>query len=143
MKNNIFKTTVLFITVLLLWSPGAPAQVIDEAALTGAWELEGNMMGDDGEGWLLPHKHSEPDCGKDHTVFAEDHTAKEVKYNPNCEPSENTFEWMLDGETLTLTKGERSIQWHILSLEDGTLKVGVQLRPDSDNRLYVVYKKRT
>ncbi|GGD99809.1 lipocalin family protein [Planktosalinus lacus] len=143
MKNNNFKTTFLFITALLLWSHAATSQTIDEAMLTGAWELEGNIMGDDGEGWVMPHKHSAPDCGKDHTFFAEDHTAKEVKYTANCAPSENTFTWQLDGDTLTLTKGERSIQWHVLSLKDDTLKVGVQLRPDSDHRLYVVYKKRT
>jgi hypothetical protein len=143
MKKNKLKTTLLLMTALLLWSPGALAQIIDEAALAGAWEIEGTLMGDDGEGWLMPHKHSAPDCGKDHTFFAEDHTAKEVKYKPNCEPSENSFEWKLDGDTLVLTKGERSIQWHILSLEDGSLKVGIQLRPNSDHRMYVVYKKRS
>lgn len=141
MNNNNFKTTFLFAVILLLICPATFAQTIDEASLTGAWELEGNVMGDDGEGWVLPHKHSAPDCGKDHTFFAEDYTAKEVKYAEGCAPIETSFEWKLEGDTLTLTKGERSIQWHILSLEDGTLKVGVQLRPDSDNRLYVVYKR--
>lgn len=136
------KTTFLCaISIILLNSP-VFAQKIDETKLSGVWEVEGTLMGDNGEGWLMPHKQSAPDCGKDHTVFMEDHTAKEVKYREGCESRESTFEWKLDGDTLTLTKGERSIIWHILSLEDGTLKVGVQVRPDSDNRMYVVYKKK-
>lgn len=141
MKKSILKTVFLFTTTLLLANPATFAQTIEEASLIGAWDLEGNLMGDDGEGWTLPHKHSAPDCGKDHTFFAEDHTAKEVKYTQGCTPVETAFQWKLDGDTLILTKGERSMQWHILSLEDGTLKVGVQLKPDSDKRMYVVYKR--
>lgn len=142
MKNSVIKTAFLFVIGLLISSSMTFAQTIDEETLIGEWEIEGTLMGDDGEGWLAPHKQSAPDCGEDHTVFAEDHTAKEVKYAESCDTKENEFKWKLDGDTLILSKGERSVTWHILSLEDGTLKIGVQMRADSDNRMYVVYKRR-
>lgn len=117
------------------------AQDTYNEAIIGIWEIQGTLMGDDGSGWLMPHKHTSDDC-KDHTAFAEDLTAKEVKHNSNCEANERIFGWKLDGNVLTLTKDERSIKWHIKSIEDGKMTVGVQVRPDSENRMYVVFEKR-
>jgi len=90
----------------------------------------------------MPHKHSAPDCGKDHTVFSADGNAKEVKYTSTCEPKEQILQWELEGSKLVLSKRERRITWHLLSLENGQLKVGIQMRPDSEHRMYVAYKKQ-
>ena len=125
-----------------LCSDSVVAQSITAAALAGSWEIEGTIMGDEGDGWVLPHKHSAPDCGKDYTLFLKDHTAKEIKYADNCNAIENEFTWKLDGNTLALTKGERKLLWHILSNENGRLKVGIQPLPGSANRIYMVYRKR-
>ncbi|MCE7054704.1 lipocalin family protein [Algoriphagus sp. AGSA1] len=118
----------------------AQSPTIQPEDLIGSWEKEGTLMGDNGTGWLNPHKHASEDC-KDHTVFMEGNKAKEVKNNEACEASEREFSWQLEGDSLTLTMGERSIVWHILSIEGDTMKVGVQLRADSEHRMYVVYKK--
>lgn len=121
----------------------APAQTttILPEDLVGTWEIQGTLMGDDGSGMLLPHKHASEDC-KNHSVFMENNQGKEVRYQENCEAKEQEFSWSLEADSLTLTRGERSITWHILSLEDNTMKIGVQLRPDSEKRMYVVYEKQ-
>lgn len=113
-----------------------------EYNITGVWEKEGTPMGEDGTGWVMPHKHSAPDCGKDHSVFNADNTGKEVKYNENCETSASDFKWSLEGNVLTFTKGERSVNWHIKSIEDGTMTMGVKPRPNSENLMYVIFKRK-
>lgn len=120
----------------------ALAKDIDKEDIIGTWDIQGTLVGDDGEGILLPHKQANPECEANHTVFSKSHTAKEVRYNTSCEITENAFDWKLQGNILTLTSGERSINWFIQSVDDGTMTVGVQVRPDSERRMYVVYKKR-
>ncbi|WP_297337891.1 lipocalin family protein [Algoriphagus sp.] len=142
MKTRTILSAFLICLGLVAWSSFSLAQRISEESIFGVWEVEGTILGDNGEGFVLPHKHSAPDCGKDHTQFTEEFTAKDVKYKEDCSPVENEFSWKLEENTLTLTKGERSVQWHILSIEDGQMKVGIQVRPDSENRMYVSYKKR-
>jgi len=136
--------TVTYSLLLLFSILTAPvlAQEIEKETLIGTWEIRGTLMGDDGTGWLLPHKQANLDCGADHTLFSADHTAKEVKYNGDCASGETALEWKLDDNILTLTKGERSIRWHIKSIEEGKMIVGVQVRLDSENKMYVVYHKR-
>lgn|SRR5690606_20177851 len=126
----------------LFTSCNGNAQSEIEKALVGTWELQGNLMGDDGEGFLLSHKPANPECEADHSVFAEDYTAKEVRYNASCQANENAFSWKLDDNLLTLTKGEQRISWLIHSIEGGKMTVGVPVRPDSEKRMYVVYKKQ-
>lgn len=137
---NILKQTTLALTTLMLFSCNGNAQ--SEKALIGTWEIQGILLGDDGEGSLMPHQQDNPDCETDHSVFTADRTAKEVKHNKSCEANETTFDWKLEDNFLTLTKGERSINWLIHSIEDGKMTVGVQMRPDSDKRMYVVYQKK-
>jgi len=135
---NILKQTTLALTTLMLFSCNGNAQ----NELIGTWEIQGILLGDDGEGALMPHRQANPDCEADHTVFTADHTAKEVKHNKSCEANETTFDWELEDNLLTLTKEERSINWLIHSIENGKMTVGVQTRPGSENRMYVVYQKR-
>ena len=139
--NAYNKTTYTILVMVLLcqmaWAQNTAVQIPD---LIGTWEIQGTLMGDDGSGWLMPHKHASETC-KDHSVFLENNKGKEVKYDESCEASGQDFSWSLEDGSLTLTRGERSITWHILSLEDNTMKVGVQLQPDSERRMYVVYKK--
>lgn len=142
MKTNLLHTVLLLITCIWLSNHKVWAQHIDKEALIGIWEIEGTLMGDNGKGWVMPHKHSAPDCGKDHTVFSADGNAKEVKYTSTCEPKEQILQWELEGSKLVLSKRERRITWHLLSLENGQLKVGIQMRPDSEHRMYVAYKKQ-
>ena len=118
------------------------AQNIDKETLTGTWVVEGTIMGDNSEGWEMPHKHSAPDCAKDHAVFSSDGNSKEVKYTSTCEPIEQIFQCELEGSKLILSKGDKSITWHLLSLEDNQLKVGGQMRPNSERRMYVAYRKQ-
>ena len=136
----ILKQSILALIALMLFSCNGNAQ--NEKVLIGTWEIQGTLMGDNGEGWLVPHKQANPDCTADHTVFTADHIAKEVKHNKSCEANETTFDWKLDDSLLTLTKDERSINWLIHSIENGKMIVGVQTRPGSKNRMYVVYQKR-
>jgi len=116
------------------------AQDID---ITGLWEIEGAIMGEPESGWVMPHKQAAPDCDKDYSFFAENHTGRDVKYNQDCETTEITFDWKLEGNQLTLTGDNRSIVWHIVSLKDDVLRVGIQPRPDSENKMYVSYKKKS
>ncbi|WP_086477620.1 lipocalin family protein [Arenibacter amylolyticus] len=110
--------------------------------LLGKWEVQGTIMGEDGNGWVVPHSHSNKECGLDHSEFNEDHTVTEVTYTSDCETKERVFEWSIEDEdTLTLSSGDRSINWHILSIEDTIMKVGLQLNPYSERRMYVSYKK--
>lgn len=139
---NILKQTTFVLTALMLFSCNGNAQNDNEKALIGTWEIQGILMGDDGEGTLMPHRQANPDCELDHSVFVADNTAKEVKYNKSCEAKETTFDWKLEENLLTLTKGDRSINWLIHSIEDDKMTVGVQTRPDSENRMYVVYQKK-
>ena len=90
----------------------------------------------------MPHKPANLNCETDYSVFTDDHIAKEVRYNKSCETSENTFRWKLDANIITLYKGERSIKWLIHSIESGKMILGVKVRPGSEKRMYVVYKKR-
>ncbi|WP_225036006.1 lipocalin family protein [Winogradskyella sp. SM1960] len=138
-NRNIIKLCLL---VFAMASYKGVAQSPYEKQLIGTWEIQGTLMGDNGEGWLAPHKQANPDCKPNHSVFTEEHVAKEVRYNQDCEAKENTFEWELNGDTLTLSKGDRSINWLIHSIEDDKMTVGVQVRPKSENRMYVVYKKQ-
>lgn len=142
MKKNILYSALLIAICISLSNYTALAQNIDKEALTGTWVVEGTIMGDNGEGWVMPHKHSAPDCAKDHTVFSSDGNSKEVKYTSTCEPIEQIFQWELEGSKLILSKGDKSITWHLLSLEDNQLKVGVQMRPNSERRMYVAYRKQ-
>lgn len=137
---KILKQTIAALAVVLLFSCNGKAQ--SEKEIIGVWDLQGNLMGDNGEGWLMPHKQANPDCEADHTVFAEDNTATEVRYNKNCDAKEKSFSWKREGDHLILTSGERSIDWHIHSIEGDKMTVGIQMRPNSENRMYVVYKKR-
>lgn len=118
------------------------ANVLEMHDLVGAWEIEGVFMGEGDNGWVLPHKQSAPDCGQDHSVFRTDHTGGEITFDENCNPIEKSFRWKLEGNTLTLERGGRSIKWHIQSLQEKSLRVGVQVRPDSESRVYVVYNKK-
>lgn len=128
--------------VLLLFSFEGNAQTKNETTLIGTWELRGTLLGDDGAGALLPHKSSNPDCQVDYTVFDEDYSSKEVRFDASCASIENTFNWSLEGNNLTLTKGNRSIDWLIHSLSAEKLIVGVRMRPDAEKRMFVVYEKR-
>lgn len=139
---NILKQITLTLTTLMLFSCYGNAQNTNEKAFIGTWEIQGVLLGDDSEGALMPHRQDNPDCEADHSVFTADHTAKEVKHNKSCEANETTFDWKLEDNLLTLTKGERSVNWLIHSIEDGKMTVGVQMRPDSDKRMYVVYQKK-
>lgn len=142
MKSNTLHSAILL--AICTWFGGHTvfAQNMDKEAIIGTWETAGTIMGDNGEGWVMPHKHSAPDCGKDHTAFFPNGSGKEVKYNADCEPIEQTFQWKLEGAELKLSRGDRSITWHILSLEGDQLKVGVQVRPNSEHRMYVAYNKQ-
>lgn len=133
---------ILFLATLLLWNVKAFTQTVSEESVLGTWNIQGTLMGDDGAGWLMPHKQANPDCEADHTVFSKDHTAKEVKYNSSCEAKENAYDWKLENNVLTLIKGERTMTGHIKSIEDGTMTVGISISPNSEKRMYVVYKKR-
>lgn len=137
---NLYHTLA---SVLFIWlmSHTAFAQNISKETIMGTWEKAGTIMGKNGEGWVMPHKHSAPDCGKDHTVFFPDGNGKEVTYSMDCEPVEKPFMWKLENSQLRLSKGERNITWHLLGLEDNQLKVGIQIRPDSERRMYVVYNR--
>ena len=137
---NILKQTTLALTALMLFCCNGNAQ--SEKALIATWEIQGILLCDDGEGALMPHRQDNPDCKADHNVFTTDHTAKEVKHNKSCEATETTFDWKLEDNFLTLTKGERSINWLIHSIENDKMTVGVQMRPDSEKRMYVVYQKK-
>lgn len=142
MKSNTLHIAMLL--AICTWFGGLSgfAQNMDKEAIIGTWETAGTIMGDNGEGWVMPHKHSAPDCGKDHTVFFPDGNGREVKYTAGCETVEQTFQWELEGAELKLSRGDRSITWHILSLEGDQLKVGVQVRPNSEHRMYVAYNKQ-
>jgi len=133
---KIFQTILFTIFV----SCSITAQDFD---IEGHWEIEGVIMGEPETGSILPHKHAAPDCGKDYSFFAENRTGKDVKYNQDCKTSETTFDWKLEGNQLTLTRDSRSIVWHILSLKDNVLRVGIQPRPDSENKMYVSYKRKS
>ncbi|WPR75425.1 lipocalin family protein [Algoriphagus sp. NG3] len=115
-------------------------QSIDEKDIIGNWEIQGTLMGEDGSGALLPHKNVSPDC-KDYSVFLDDYSGKDVRHKQDCEAREQEFSWEINDDVLTLSRGERSIKWHIASIEENTMTVGVQLKPDSENRMYVQYKK--
>lgn len=147
MLNRLLLPGFFQICILLLGTNFAHAQEdelasVDLTNLYGIWESEGTIMGKDGEGWVMPHKHSAPDCGKDHTIFEEDNTAKEVNYSEECAEKVKPFDWELDGETLLLTRGESTIKWHILHLDENTMRVGVQFRPNSEHKMYVAYKRK-
>lgn len=137
-----FYTTHLFVLVILFFSFKTNAQAQFEKALIGTWEIQGTLMGDNGEGWLAPHKQADASCEPDHSIFSEDYQAKEIRYGKGCVAKENTFTWEIEGDILTLSKGERKITWLIHSIEDDKMIVGVQARPGTKNRMYVEYKKR-
>lgn len=125
-KTQLF--TLLLLTLSLFMACNSNAQSESENALIGTWEKQSNLKSDD--------------CETDHSVFAADHTAKEIRYDKNCQAKENTFNWKLDDNLLTLTKGEKSVNWLIQSIDENEMTVGVQMRPGSENRMYVIYKKR-
>ncbi|WP_206073997.1 lipocalin family protein [Marixanthomonas spongiae] len=141
MKITPFKQALL--ALILFATATAFGQTVNAETLIGTWELKGTLMGNDGSGWVLPHKHSAPDCGKDHTQFSINNQGKELTYHQNCDVNEKPFQWHLEGNTLTLSRGEKTVLWHILSLENGRLKVGVQTHPDATNKMYVMYIKRS
>ncbi|WP_460538530.1 lipocalin family protein [Echinicola sediminis] len=126
--------------ILCVCTVPAFAQNIDERDIIGTWEIQGTLMGDDGSGALLPHKNVSPDC-KDYSVFLDDHSGKDVRHKQDCEAREQEFSWEINGDVLTLSRGERSIEWHIANIEEDILTVGVQMRADSEKRMYVEYKK--
>ncbi|MBR9855898.1 MAG: hypothetical protein GYB37_15195 [Algicola sp.] len=142
MKSNTLHTIILLAICIWFGSYTVFAQNMDKDVLIGTWETAGTIMGDNGEGWIMPHKHSAPDCGNDHTVFFADGNGKEVKYNTNCEPIEQPFQWKFEGSKVMLSRGEKNIAWHILSLEDNQLKVGIQIRSNSEYKMYVAYNKQ-
>lgn len=147
MANKMLLIGVTLIYAVFMAASSAHAQdadslKIEPSSLVGMWEVEGNIMGEGGEGWVMPHKHSAPDCGNDHTIFEEGNTAKEVKYSEECSEKINTFKWELNGNTLLLSRGESTIQWHILHLDENSMRVGVQFRPNSERRMYVAYKRK-
>ncbi|WP_417200680.1 lipocalin family protein [Bizionia sp.] len=109
---------------------------------TGTWEKVGTPMGEDGTGWILPHKQSASNCGKDHSVFFADQTGQEVTYKEPCESKVRTFNWRLEGNLLTLSRGDRYVIWQIKSIEDDTMVVGIAPKPGSENLMYAVYKKK-
>ncbi len=78
-------------------------------------------------------------CSKKHESNV---TEEEEEMQLELRADETTFDWKLEDDLLTLTKGERSINWLIHSIEDNKMTVGVQMRPDSDKRMYVVYQKK-
>ena len=138
------KTKSITLSIVLLFSvcvSAVFAKEIKKDDLIGRWDIQGSLMGDDGTGWLLPHKPANPDCEADHTIFYDNNTSEEVYHDKDCKASENVFEWKLNGNILTLTKGERNVKWHIKSFEEGKMIIGVQVRPNSENLMYVVYKK--
>lgn len=131
-----------FLIAFTLFSCSENAQTQIEKSLIGTWDIHGTLIGENGEGWLLPHNQANPDCEVDYNVFTEDYISKEVRYNKNCEANENIFNWRLEGNILTLTKDEREINGLIHSIGDDKMTIGVQIRPGSEERMYIVYKKR-
>lgn len=140
-RKNIYTKSFL-VMLLLLLTCKTNAQEQFEKALIGTWEIQGTLMGDNGEGWLAPHKQADASCEPDHSLFSEDYQAKEVRYGKGCVAKENNFSWKLEGNVLTLSKGERKINWLIHSIEGDKMIVGVQARPGAKNRMYLEYKKR-
>lgn len=116
---------------------------IQAEAIEGVWEVQGNQMGEGESAWVMPHKHTAPDCGKDHTLFSADNTGSEVRFSADCTTIERNFNWTLDGDVLMLTSGDKSIEWHIRELSESKMTVGVAVRPGAENKMYVVYKKQT
>ena len=142
-NKKLMKSNYLMLYLMLSFCiciASAFAQSIDEKDIIGNWEVQGTLMGDDGSGALLPHKNVSPDC-KDYSVFLDDYSGKDVRHKQDCEAREQEFSWEINDDVLTLSRGERSIKWHIASIEENTMTVGVQLKPDSENRMYVQYKK--
>lgn len=138
MKLKLFIQSLILVLCTCSWP--VFGQSIDEKDFFGTWEIQGTLMGDDGKGWLLPHKNASPNC-KDYTIFLSDHTGKEIKFQEGCEIGEQDFLWEINEDQLVLTRGERTIIFHIASLEEDVLTVGVQLRANSENRMYVKYKR--
>ncbi|MAP80993.1 MAG: hypothetical protein CL526_07875 [Aequorivita sp.] len=137
---KMLKHSLAALVVGILFSCNGKAQ--NEQELIGTWEIQGTLMGDNGEGWLMPHNQANPDCEADHTVFAEDNTASEVRYNKNCDAKEKSFSWKREGDHIILTSGDRTVDWLIHSIEGDKMTVGVQMRPNAKNRMYAVYKKQ-
>ena len=134
---------MFFVLILLLFTQKGISQELNDTALFGTWEIQGTLMGENGEGWLAPHNHAGVNCEKDYSQFSENYEAKDVRYDKDCKAITSTISWKLDGNTLILTKEKQKINWLIHSLTVGKMVVGIPIRPGSDKRMYVVYKKQS
>ncbi|PKD19449.1 hypothetical protein APR41_15935 [Salegentibacter salinarum] len=142
MKGSMLHIILLLTLNCWLTSYTSFSQTLDKETILGTWDIQGNLMGENGKGWLIPHKQSNADCLPDHTVFTKNHMAREVKYNKSCQERENTFNWTLNEGIITLSKGERSIKWHIEDMKNGKMTIGVPIHPGAEKKLYLLYKKR-
>lgn len=115
-------------------------QTVDKEPILGTWDIQGNLMGKNGKGWLIPYKQPNADCQPDHTVFTKNYKATEVKYNKSCQKRETTFNWSLKDRIITLNKGDRSIKWHIKDIKNGKMTIGIPIHPGSEKN-YTCYIK--
>lgn len=142
MKQQI-KHAIQSLCILLLTVAGLQAQenTAQTDLLVGVWEVQGTEMGEGESAWVMPHKHK-PDCEKDHTRFEADMTGTDFRYKADCQTNERNFSWTVEGDRLILTSGEQTMEWHLRSLSESSMTVGIPMRPGSENRMYVVYNKQ-
>lgn len=58
---GVFQIYTVLLSATFVNAQEADSFTIDTASLVGTWEVEGSIMGERGEGWVMPHKHSAPD----------------------------------------------------------------------------------
>lgn len=136
------KLVIIFTTAVLLNVTQLLSQESNIAKLTGVWEIEGTLMGDNGEGWLMPHKPKNPECEtKDHVVFKEGGEAFEVFYSSECAENRKEYDWKLDENQIILSKSDVSKPMLLHKVDGDQLILGLRPRPGSDKWMYVRYKK--
>src|SRR5690554_7475642 len=93
-------------------------------------------MGDNGEGWLMPHKPKNPDCEtKDHVVFKEGGKAFEVFYSSECAENRKEYDWKLDENQIILSKSDVSKPMLLHKVDGDQLILGLRPRDRKSTRL--------
>lgn len=137
-KNNSIRH-FSFCIVLFFYGAILYAQKLNSKDLIGQWYVEGTLMGDLDDHWLLPHNQSNSICGQDFNEFLEEGKGKEVRFDLKCKPKKKAFSWQLNQNQLTLTRGAKTKEFEIERFKNKQLILSHRIKPKSAHKQYFVY----
>src|SRR5690606_29843143 len=99
----------------------------NNTGIIGTWELSKSGGIYEGQEILFDYEHEAPQCGKDHFIISGNSNGKAVyfylDFDDECEKEEESFNWNLNGDQLTISEGGEQYTFTVMTLNSTTLKI--------------------